>query len=133
MACGHPGPQHGSGSCNSIVKSSACNVYPNKLAPNFPDDAHQPSLAFVPYLVTGDYYYLEELHFWANWNMILAKPDLRQFDKGLLGWSQVRAQAWSLRTLGHAAFITPDDHPLKSYFVTRVENNINHYTMYYDV
>ncbi|MBN1466570.1 chitobiase/beta-hexosaminidase C-terminal domain-containing protein [candidate division KSB1 bacterium] len=92
-----------------------------------PDDAHQPSLAYVPYLVTGDYYFLEELHFWANWNMILANPYYRDLEKGLLRWTQVRGQAWSLRTLGHAAYITPDAHPLKDYFVARVQNNIHYY------
>ncbi|MBN1559660.1 chitobiase/beta-hexosaminidase C-terminal domain-containing protein [candidate division KSB1 bacterium] len=92
-----------------------------------PDDAHQPSLAYAPYLVTGDYYFLEELQFWANWNMILANPYYRDLEKGLLRWTQVRGQAWSLRTLGHAAYITPDAHPLKDYFVTRVQNNIQYY------
>src|SRR5699024_1514533 len=33
-----------------------------------PDAAHQPSMDFVPYLLTGDYYYLEELQFWTAWN-----------------------------------------------------------------
>jgi len=32
-----------------------------------PDLAHQPSLAYVPYLVTGDFYYLEEAYFWADY------------------------------------------------------------------
>jgi ribosome-interacting GTPase 1 len=26
------------------------------------DTSHHPSLAYLPYLVSGDYYYLEELH-----------------------------------------------------------------------
>ena len=34
-------------------------------------------------------------------------------------------QAWSLRTLGHAAYITPDAHPLKGYFVKQLDNNLN--------
>ncbi|NOY60719.1 MAG: T9SS type A sorting domain-containing protein [Calditrichaeota bacterium] len=92
-----------------------------------PDDAHQPSLAYLPYVVTGDYYYLEELQFWANWNMLRANPEYRAFEKGLLRWGQVRAQAWSLRTLGQVAYITPDDHPLKHYFVERLNNNIETY------
>ena len=32
-----------------------------------PDNAHQPSLAYVPYLMTGDRYYAEEMAFWANY------------------------------------------------------------------
>ena len=93
-----------------------------------PDDAHQPSIAFLPYVITGDYFYLEELQFWASWNMILANPGYRSLDKGLLFWGQERAQAWSLRTLGQAAYITPDAHPQKTYFMAKVKNNIAWYS-----
>jgi hypothetical protein len=96
-----------------------------------PDSAHQPSLAFVPYLVTGDHFYLEELHFWANYNVVKANPYYRGFDKGLMKWDQVRGQAWSLRTLGHAAYITPDSHPLKRYFSDLVANNLEWYNATY--
>ncbi len=100
----------------------------NGLADLTPDDAHQPSIAYVPYIVTGDYFYLEELLFWANWNMVLANPSYRQHADGLLKWGQVRAQAWGMRTLAQAAFIAPDEHPLKAYFTEKLENNIRWYT-----
>ncbi|MED5618869.1 hypothetical protein [Ideonella sp. BN130291] len=93
-----------------------------------PDSAHQPSLAYLPYLITGDHYYLEELHFWTNYNTFKDNPGYRMREQGLLKSDQVRAQAWSLRTLGQAAYITPDNHPLKSHFVQMVHNNINWYT-----
>lgn len=93
-----------------------------------PDDAHQPSIAYLPYLVSGDHFFLEELHYWAHWNMILANPAYRERDKGLLKWSQVRGQAWSLRTLGHAAYITPDDHPHKASFTAKLRHNLAWYT-----
>jgi hypothetical protein len=92
-----------------------------------PDSAHQPSLAYLPYLVTGDHYYLEELHFWTNYNTLKDNPGYRMQAQGLLKSDQVRAQAWSLRTLGHAAYITPDSHPLKPHFVQMVRNNISWY------
>ncbi|WP_019140762.1 hypothetical protein [Noviherbaspirillum massiliense] len=101
-----------SGDCDSILH---------------PDSAHQPSLAYLPYLVTGDYYYLEELHFWANWNVVRQNPEYRGYAKGLVRPDEVRAQAWSLRTLGHAAYITPDDHPMKEYFSRLVDNNLDWY------
>ncbi len=91
--------------------------------PFAPDSAHQPSLAYLPYLVTGDYYYLEELQFWANYNMLESNPYYRGFEQGLLHWGQTRGQAWSLRALAEAAYITPDVHPLKAYFVDRLEYN----------
>ncbi len=92
-----------------------------------PDSAHQPALSYYPYLVTGDYYHLEELQFWANWNILQANPAYREHEQGLVKWEQVRGQAWSLRTLAEAAFITPDSHPLKRYFVEKVENNLRWY------
>ena len=100
-------------------------------SPYTADGAHQPSFSYIPYLVTGDYFHLEELHFWANYNLFRSNPAYRDSDKGLLKWSQVRDQAWSLRTLAHAAYITPDDHPLKKYFNTKLNNNIDWYTKTY--
>ncbi len=92
------------------------------------DTAHQPDLAYVPYLVTGDVFYLEELEFWANWNMIVANPAYRDYAKGLLKFDQIRGQGWSLRTLGEAAYILPDTDPMKTYFQEKLQNNIAYYT-----
>lgn len=91
------------------------------------DMSHQPSLSYVPYLITGDYFHLEELQFWADWDLFYGSPDRHGFSSGLLTWDQIRGQAWGLRTLAHAAYITPDAHPLKSYFVEKLENNIDYY------
>lgn len=108
-------------------KYEAFPAVANGLEVHNPDDAHQPSIAYVPYLITGDYFQLEELQFWANWNMIIANPGYRKEKTGLLYWGQNRAQAWSMRTLGQAAYITPDDHPLKKYFVEKLGNNLAYY------
>ena len=97
------------------------------------DDAHQASMAYLPYLVTGDYYYLEELQFWAAANPLATAPDNNGNGQGLVRWQQVRGQAWSLRTLGHAAYITPDNHPLKGYFNTQLDNNLEFYNATYVV
>ena len=96
--------------------------------PFFPDSSHQPSFAYLPYLISGDYYYLEELLFWANWNLLQLAPPYRSFEIGLLKSGQVRGQAWSLRTLAQAAYIAPDLHPLKRYFVDRLKWNLNWYS-----
>ena len=91
------------------------------------DTAHQPSLVYLPYLLTGDYYYLEELQFWAASNPLATDPNNSGLGKGLVRWQQVRGQAWSLRTLGHVAYITPDAHPLKGYFTKQLDNNLEFY------
>jgi hypothetical protein len=100
-------------------------------SPNTHDSAHQPALAYLPYLVTGDYYYLEELEFWAMWNAFSSNPGYRQAGKGLFQPDQVRGQAWSLRTAAEAAYIVPDNDSLKQIFVDIVSNNLDWYNTNY--
>jgi len=98
-----------------------------KTSPYQVDNAHQPSLAFIPYLLTGDYYYLEEMYFWANWCMQIQNAAYRQKEKGLITPDQVRGQAWALRQLVDAAKIAPDAHSEKAYFDNKVRNNLQYY------
>lgn len=109
----------------ACASSTACST------PNNHDSAHQPNLAYLPYLVTGDYYYLEELQFWAMWNSFSSNPAYREYAKGLYKSDQVRGQAWSLRTAAEAAYITPDANPLKATFTTIVNNNLDFYNATY--
>ncbi|MTW02562.1 hypothetical protein GM668_10765 [Duganella ginsengisoli] len=99
--------------------------------PTTADTAHQPSLAYLPYVLTGDYYYLEELQFWANFDSFSENPNYRSFGKGLVQNDQVRGQAWSMRTLGQAAYITPDSDPQKAVLTNLVNNNLNWYETTY--
>lgn len=99
--------------------------------PNNHDTSHQPAFAYLPYLVTGDYYYLEELQFWAMYSAFSSNPGYRENIKGLVRSDQVRGQAWSLRTLGEAAYITPDADRLKSHFVTVVNHNLHYFNTTY--
>jgi hypothetical protein len=92
-----------------------------------PDAAHEPSMAYIPYLVTGDYYYLEELQFWAAWNPLETGAGIRALDQGLTNWQQLRGQAWSLRTMGQVAYITPDTHYLKAYLTQQLNYSISFY------
>ncbi len=96
-----------------------------------PDVAHLPDLAYLPYLVTGDYFYLEELQFWADHVMLQRNPEYREYARGLLKSHATRGQAWGMRTLAYAAFVTPDDHPLKHYFTGKLNNNLDWYTATY--
>jgi hypothetical protein len=88
-----------------------------------PDLAHQPSLAYVPYLVTGDHYYLEEAYYWAAYCLIATWPHPRQNERGLI-YGQIRGDAWALRNIADAAWIAPDRHPEASYFDRMVRNNL---------
>jgi hypothetical protein len=93
------------------------------------DTSHHPSIGYVPYMVTGDFYYLEELQFTASFIELNFNEAYRQHAKGRLrvAEAQVRGQAWGLRTLTDAAFITPDQDPLKKDFRDEVENNLQDY------
>ena len=90
-----------------------------------PDTAHQASFAYIPYLMTGDAFYLDEVIFWAAWNISSVNPKYRDYSAGLIRSNQVRAQAWALRSLGEAAMALPDTHPMKKYFQVRLNTNLN--------
>jgi hypothetical protein len=108
-----------------------CAVGGSCATPYSHDASHQPGFAYLPYLVTGDYYYLEELQFWAMYNVFQSNPGYRQNIKGLLYRDQVRGQAWSLRTLAEAAYITPDSDRLKEHFNRVLTSNLDWYNTAY--
>lgn len=93
-----------------------------------PDVGHQPSLAYVPYLLTGDRYYADEMAFWANYTMLQTFQDeyynARGGSMGLLGPNQVRGIGWGLRNLVDAAAYLPDADPMKAYLAEKVGYNL---------
>jgi hypothetical protein len=95
------------------------------------DTAHTPNMSYLPYIVTGDYYYLEELEFTAMYDSFTTNPGYRQNIKGLVSSEQVRGQAWSLRTIGEAGYIVPDNDPMKGHFKEIISNNIDWYDTNY--
>lgn len=95
------------------------------------DCAHQPAFAYIPYLLTGDYYYLEELQFWCNYNAYSSNPYYRFFEKGWIKSDQLRGQGWSIRTLAEAEYITPDNHPQKPCFKYWLDCSMEYYRLNY--
>ncbi|MEM1439246.1 MAG: hypothetical protein AAF545_05190 [Pseudomonadota bacterium] len=87
--------------------------------------SHQPSIGYLAYLVTGDYFYLEEAHFWSAYNLIWTSVNNRSQTEGWWYTGSLRGQAWAYRSLAQSAYITPDSHPLKGYFVEKLNNNID--------
>ncbi|TNE38070.1 MAG: calcium-binding protein [Alphaproteobacteria bacterium] len=97
------------------------------------DTAHHPSLSYVPYLLTGDQFYLEELEDAAAYIIASAWDDYRGdnlivVDRGI---QQVRGTAWMIRTLSEIAFAIPDDDPMKEYFETVLNNNLDYLVQKY--
>ena len=108
-----------------------------------PDIAHQPSLAYLPYLVTGDRYYADEMAFWANYTLLAtfhdtfynprggghrngpgSKTPVLPGSHGLLAPNETRGIAWGLRNLTDAAAYLPDGDPMRAYFAAKVRNNL---------
>jgi hypothetical protein len=96
------------------------------------DIAHQPSLAFVPYLVTGDRFFADEMAYWANFCLIgsFASDDNRKGAQGLLIGNEVRGIGWGLRNVGDAAAYLPDASPMKAYLASKVWNNLTYLDKY---
>jgi hypothetical protein len=92
-----------------------------------PDVAHMGSFAYVPYLLTGDFYYLEEAYFWGNYALLAQWPVPRKDARGLLS-DQIRGNAWGLRNVADAGFIAPDGAPEARYFEEKVRNNLAEWT-----
>lgn len=88
-----------------------------------PDAAHEPALAYLPFLLTGDPYYLEEQQSAVNFNIVCQSVNGRAFDV----YFAIRAHAWSLRSAAQAAKVTPDTVPAwllpRSYFVRHLNDN----------
>ena len=98
------------------------------------DAAHSPSVGYMAYLLTGRWYFMEQIQFAATLDY-LGKGDNDLLRKGSLGlvqscfgaW-QTRACAWQWRTLTQALNATPDsDTALRTEFINCVQNNIDHY------
>lgn len=89
-----------------------------------PDHSHKPDLFFIPYLLTADRFYADELAMQAAYAVFGRWPDLREGGVKAIDVEQVRASAWSLRDLSNAAFILPARHPSKAYLERVLAHNL---------
>lgn len=87
-----------------------------------PDIAHQPSLAFIPYLVTGDRYFMDEMVFWANFCLTASYE--HGGGKGWVHHNELRGMAWAMRDIADAAAYAPDGAPVKAYLEEKLANNL---------
>ncbi len=88
------------------------------------DRAHQTSFAYIPYMVTGERYYLDEMYFWSGYDLGSLNFSYREMEKGLIA-DQVRGEAWAIRVLAQTAAIAPDNDIEKAYIHEKVLNNIS--------
>ncbi|MGE0100208.1 MAG: hypothetical protein AB7S86_17845 [Hydrogenophaga sp.] len=95
------------------------------------DTAHQGSFAYIPYLITGDAFYLDEMAFWASWNIAFSNPSSRGYASGWIKPNEARGQAWSLRSIHEIARALPDSHAMKGSFQRKLANNLTWYVNNY--
>jgi hypothetical protein len=97
------------------------------------DVPHHPSVGFMAYVITGRWYFLEELQFAATYNYLWqvdgGQYANRNHSDGIFdsasGGSSVRGAAWANRTLLQAASVTPDADSLAPEFIASLTANIN--------
>lgn len=95
----------------------------------YPDGSHQPDPFSLPYMLSGDFWYLEELLFWASWGSFLPSQLSVSWGRGPTGSEghiidQLRADAWLFRNRVRAAYLCPDEIPEKNYFLQQIDDTI---------
>lgn len=89
-----------------------------------PDTAHQPELSFIPFLMTGERWILDNLNAQASAAIMAVYPEARMNEADLVvRWQEVRSAAWSLRQIENAAFASPDGSPEQAYFRSVADAN----------
>ena len=89
------------------------------------DTEHEPEPYFVPYVLLGDPFYLQELYMWAAYSEAATADNQRgpTGDEGVIA-AIPRVVAWVMRNRGETAFIAPDGAPEKSYFAYLLNDQI---------
>lgn len=92
--------------------------------------SHQGDYYSLPYLLTGDYWYLEQGMFYASFNEAYTNGAAYNYDygrgptgaEGAVIGDQVRGEAWTLRQLVDIAAVVPDDFPEKDLYESWIDN-----------
>jgi uncharacterized protein DUF3383 len=94
------------------------------------DAAHEPSPFFIPYVLTGDPFYLHELEEWAAYDATEMQGDCVSNlcrgptgDEGAMD-DQERGDAWSIRSRAEETFAIPDSDPFKTYLTILMNEDL---------
>jgi len=102
-----------------------------------PETSHTPAVAYVPYILTDDPYYLEELQACGALAIGFTAFTREQYRlPGLVTVGQTRAFAWSMRTLFQLGKTQPDSVPSwllsKTYWLKCIADNRSFMQRYMD-
>ena len=131
----HPNLVLSAGSGVSGTGASTRDLYtpsPSGGSPPAFTNSHMPAIGFVAYLVTGRWYFVDEMQLLSAMIFLKQNDSSRNSTQGVLqtavGANTTRGAAWSLRSLTHAAVMTPDDDaPLRAELIGSVQSNIDWY------
>jgi hypothetical protein len=123
----------GGGSGISSSGASSTNSYTPSAGGTNPAtwaSSHHPSLGFLAYLVTGRWYFMEEVQFVATLNYLKNTDIARNGAQGVFqsaaGANTTRGAAWAVRSLAQAACATPDDDiGLRNEFLASMQANVD--------
>jgi hypothetical protein len=129
----YPNMALGAGSNISASGSSSTNTYTPTATGTSPaiwTSSHHPSCGYLAYLVTGRWYFMEEVQFVATLNYLKNTDVFRSFSQGILQPSAAangtRGAAWAIRSLAQAACVTPDDDTtLRMEFLASLQANVD--------
>ena len=139
-------PRNAAGSYWSPSPANGWPTYAKNGDPWTPDTAHLPDLNYVPYLVTGSHYQIKLLQAEADYAITSLNPYYAYDNASAINPTkpgsatymgvatphyQERAIAWGLREVAEAAYATPDDDPLKSYFSSQLDDAMDGLVKYY--
>jgi hypothetical protein len=107
-------------------------------APEHFKNSHMPAIAYMAYLVTGRWYFIDELQLLSS-ALFLKQSSSTAGRNGSQGristyspTNQTRGAAWTLRTLAHTATLTPEsDATMRAEYVNSVQYNIDWYYAQY--
>lgn len=100
------------------------------------DNAHQPQPFFIPYLLTGEHFYNEQLQFWAGYSLLDNAWGLygeycysKNATPEYLGiGGQLRGVAWGFRMISEAAWAATDaDQGARTWLRDAVEDTITRF------
>lgn len=89
--------------------------------------AHNMSVGYLAYALTGQWSFLRAMQSWASYLPFWTSSSSNHTYNGVTvrrGYGgSVRGLGWTYRTVGQAAYITPDSHYLKAYYNNTINGN----------
>jgi hypothetical protein len=87
--------------------------------------SHTFDAVYLPYALSGDYYFLEEMYFYASMHLGFRDWDTSDYQRhGTWGftWDETRGQGLAIKSLNHAAFFAPSGSPERAYYSEKLAN-----------